>query len=88
MLALLEVAAVQADWAMWDAQYEVARSLLDQLELHTRDGGRMAEAAARAASAAGDPTRAIEAWDLAIVQWRALGAEGEVGRARAERQRR
>ncbi|MEZ4432750.1 MAG: hypothetical protein R3F65_10080 [bacterium] len=83
VLALLEVAAVQRDWALWDEQLEVARGLLTQLDLHTRDGARLAEDAAARAEAAGDEARAVAAWQLAHAQWQALGARVELGRVAA-----
>ncbi|MCB9554407.1 MAG: hypothetical protein H6705_21455, partial [Myxococcales bacterium] len=84
VLALLEVAAVQADWPLWDDQLDVARGLLEQLDLHTRDGARLAEDAALRAEAAGEGARAVAAWQLAHAQWKALGVEAEVRRV-AER---
>jgi len=82
VLALLEVAAIEQDWLLWRTQLEVARGLLEQLDLHTRDGGRQAEAAAERAEAVGAFDRAGEAWMLALRQWQALGAEADADRVR------
>ncbi len=82
VLALLECAAIQRDWEMWATQLTVAGGLIDQLDLHTRDGARMAEAAAERAERAGAADRAWEARRLALLQWEALGATAEAARLR------
>ncbi len=83
VVALLECAALERDWATWDEQFRVAVGLIEHLGLHTRDVARQAEAAAARAAAAGERARAADARALAAREWQALGAVDEVERLRA-----
>ncbi|MCB9523164.1 MAG: protein kinase [Myxococcales bacterium] len=86
-LGLLAVAADDEDWESWDETVDLARPLVEDHLAAGRDAIRLAEQAAQAALRRGEPRRAAQAWDLAQVQWQALGAADEVTRVQAERAR-
>ena len=75
ILGLMAADAGEGRWRDWIDLLRDARDRVDRLQIHTRDGARMAERVGRLAAGASD--RAAEAWALALRQWRALGADAE-----------